>query len=300
MEAASKANVKRLVYISSTAVYGFWPPTGPVTEETPTRYTGNGYGDGKIDSEQVALTYYRDRGLPVTILRPSLVYGPFETFWAAHLIRCLSGNWMTLINGGTGICNSLYIDNLISAIWLAAQTDAAVGQTFIVSDGEKVTWKQMIEGHAAAMKNCRLPLPDATIEEIAAARSYDAKCHNPSSLRATVRLLRRPETREALRSVPVIATAEKMARGVLERFPNGIRAVMKRAKSNSTGQSNGATAPVPATLPVIPLSEHDTRLYTCDVAFSIEKARNLLGYEPKVDFAEGIRRTAEWIKWMKL
>jgi len=158
----------------------------------------------------------------------------------------------------------------------------------------------MIEGHARAVKNCRLPLPDATLDQIAAARRDDAKCHNPSSVRATVRLLRRPETREALRSVPAIATAEKMARGLLERFPNGIRQAMKRANSISSGNSNGAIAPAPTPDPVIPLSEHDTRLYTCDVAFSIEKARKLLGYEPEVGFSEGMRRTAEWIKWMKL
>ena len=302
LEAACKNGVKRIVYLSSTAVYGFWPTTGPITEETPVRYTGDAYGDGKIDSEKVALEYYRERGLPVTILRPSLVYGPFETFWAAHLIRCLGANWMTLINGGNGICNSLYIDNLVSAIWGAANTDAAIGHIFVISDGEKIMWKQMIEGHAAAVKNCRLPVPDATREEIAAARKRREKSHNPSSLRATVRLLRRPETRKALRSVPAIAAAEKMARGVLDRFPAGIRGAVNRVSTAPTGaNSNGATMPTPvAVRPVIPLSEHDVQLYTCDVSFSIEKARKMLGYEPKIDFSEGIWRTAEWIRWMNL
>jgi len=260
MGAACKEGVKKVVYLSSTAVYGFWPATGPVNEETPTRYTGNGYADGKIDSEKAALRYYRERGLPVTVLRPSLVYGPFETFWAAHLIRCLSRNWMTLINGGNGICNSLYIDNLVSAIWRAAQTETAAGQVFVISDGEKVTWRQMIEGHAVAMKDCRLPLPDAT--------------------------------------------AEKMARGVLERFPNGVRgAVLRPGVGQSYMKTNGAVAPAPtpvAPTPVIPLSDHDTRLYTCNVAFSIDKARKVLGYQPEIGFPEGIRRTGEWIKWMKL
>jgi nucleoside-diphosphate-sugar epimerase len=70
-------------------------------------------------------------------------------------------------------------------------------------------------------------------------------------------------------------------------------------------KSNGAVAPAPTPTPapsaqVIPLSEHDTRLYTCNVSFSVEKARKLLGYQPKIDFAEGMARTAEWIKWMKL
>jgi nucleoside-diphosphate-sugar epimerase len=303
MEAALEENVKRLVYLSSTAVYGFWPTQTPITEDMPTPYTGEAYCDGKIDSESVALKYHRERGLPVSILRPSMVYGPFETFWAQHLIRCLGRNWMTLINGGTGICNSLYIDNLISAMWSAAREDAAVGQVFIISDSETVTWKQMIEGHAAAVKGCRLPLPDSSVEEIAAARKSAEVSNHPSSLRAVVRLLRRPETRTALRSVPALATAEKFARQMIDRFPGDIRQVAKRVVSRGNGarpQPGGGTTSTASKSPVIPLSQHDVSLFTCNVVFSLEKARKMLGYEPEVGFAEGMRRTAEWIKWMKL
>src|SRR5206468_761637 len=148
----------------------------------------------------VALRFHKERGLPVTILRPTMVYGPFETFWAAHLLSCLGRNWMTLVNGGTGICNALYIDNLVSAMCRAAENDSAVGQTFIISDRDTVTWKQMVEAHASVVKGCRLPLPDATPDQIAGARRQAEISHSPSSLRAVVRLLRRPATRDALRS----------------------------------------------------------------------------------------------------
>jgi len=304
MEAALEENVKRVVYVSSTAVYGFWPNQTTVTEETPTPYTGEPYCDGKIDSESVALKFHRERGLAVTILRPTMVYGPFETFWARHLIGCLSRNWMTLVDGGTGICNSLYIDNLISAICRAAEEDAAVGQAFIISDPETVTWRQMVEGHAAAVKGCRLPLPDASVEEIARARKQAQVSTHPSSLRAVVRLLRRPETQSALRTVGVLAAAEKVARRVIDAVPGDIRQRVKRAASSGNG-AKPQSAPVAATAtaparPVIGLSQHDVSLFTCPVVFKAEKARKMLGYDPKIDFAEGMRRTAEWIKWMKL
>ncbi|HJT81704.1 MAG TPA: NAD(P)-dependent oxidoreductase [Chthoniobacterales bacterium] len=302
MAAALAENVKKIVYLSSTAVYGFWPTATHVTEETPIPYTGSAYCDGKIDCENVALKYHREHGLPVTILRPTMVYGPFETFWAAHLVRCLGRNWMTLVNGGAGICNSLYIDNLISAMIRAAEQESAVGQVFIISDAQTVTWKQMVERHAEVVKGCRLPLPDATAEEIAAARADVERGNNPSSLRAAFRLLRKPETRSALRTVPMLATAEKVARSVVDRMPDDVLQLVKRAAKSANGNKpsveNGVTAPAKA--PVIPLSDHDVRLFTCNVTFSIEKARKLLGYEPRIDFAEGIRRTAEWIRWMRL
>jgi nucleoside-diphosphate-sugar epimerase len=302
MEAALEENVKKIVYLSSTAVYGFWPSTKTVTEETPTPYTGSAYCDGKIDCEKVALKYHRERGLGVTILRPSMVYGPFETFWAAHLVRCLGRNWMTLVNGGTGICNSLYIDNLISAMLRAAEADNSAGEAFIISDAKTVTWGEMVEGHAAAVKGCRLPLPDATADEIAAARAAAERGQNPSSLRAAVRLLKKSETRSALRTVPMVATAEKVAKGVIDMLPGDVLQLVKRAVKSGNGvtPNPAGNASGPAPRPIIPLSDHDVKLFTCDVVFSIEKARKMLGYEPLIDFSEGIRRTAEWIRWMKL
>jgi nucleoside-diphosphate-sugar epimerase len=36
------------------------------------------------------------------------------------------------------------------------------------------------------------------------------------------------------------------------------------------------------------------------VAFSIEKARRVLSYEPRTDFVEGMERTAAWIKWARI
>jgi nucleoside-diphosphate-sugar epimerase len=40
--------------------------------------------------------------------------------------------------------------------------------------------------------------------------------------------------------------------------------------------------------------------FELDRAFSIQKARRILGYEPKVGLDEGLRRTAEWYKAQKL
>jgi nucleoside-diphosphate-sugar epimerase len=36
------------------------------------------------------------------------------------------------------------------------------------------------------------------------------------------------------------------------------------------------------------------------VVFPIDKARRLLGYDPKIDFTEGMKRTAAWIEWARL
>ena len=46
--------------------------------------------------------------------------------------------------------------------------------------------------------------------------------------------------------------------------------------------------------------EAEQRIQTSRVAFSIEKARRVLGYEPAIDFGEGMERTRLWIDWARL
>jgi nucleoside-diphosphate-sugar epimerase len=55
---------------------------------------------------------------------------------------------MMLINDGTGLCNYVYIDNLIDAALLATKRDEAVGQAYIITDGIALTWKEFFGCYA--------------------------------------------------------------------------------------------------------------------------------------------------------
>jgi len=52
---------------------------------------------------------------------------------------------MTYINGGKAWTCPTYIENLVDALWLAATKNEAIGETFIISDGLDINWKQFIE-----------------------------------------------------------------------------------------------------------------------------------------------------------
>ena len=66
---------------------------------------------------------------------------------------------------------------------------------------------------------------------------------------------------------------------------------------NSIGSVNGAP---PASPSVLSQAEVDMFATFDKVAFSIEKARRVLGYNPKFDFEAGMERMAAWIKWARL
>ena len=73
LESALAHGVRRLVYISSTAVYGV-PRKHPIEEDDPLEGVGP-YGQSKIMAEQVCQEF-RQRGLTITIIRPKTFIGP--------------------------------------------------------------------------------------------------------------------------------------------------------------------------------------------------------------------------------
>jgi nucleoside-diphosphate-sugar epimerase len=132
--AAARAQVPRVVHLSSVAVFGI-PADGEVTDRSPRAMSGDPYGDSKYDAEVAVERYSRERGLPVTILRPSAVYGPGSTHWSVIPLKRIKKGKFFLVEEGQGLLNYVYIDNLVDAVVLALQTDASAGEAFIVNDG---------------------------------------------------------------------------------------------------------------------------------------------------------------------
>lgn len=296
MRAALVAGVQRVVYLSSVAVHGYHPEPAAATEDAPCCYSGDAYGDGKIDAEQTAREFHRDRGLPVIVLRPTIVYGPFGS-WTIDTLAAVRERRMVLIDGGQGVCNSLYVDNLIEAMLAAAKCDDAVGEVFHISDAQPVTWRAFIEAHANALRETHLPLPEMSSDEINAARDRICRAQRrPSTVARTMALIRNPNVRATLREIPLVdrsvELSKTVARGIL---PPAMRRWIRR---NVLDERNPATAGAGSAI-VIP-SEAEQQIRTSRVVFSIEKARRILGYEPAIDFEEGIRRTRTWIEWARL
>ncbi len=297
LQAALETGVQRVVFLSSVAVFGRGLQGETVAEENPCPYTGDPYGDGKIDAERIALDYYRKSGLPVTILRPTIVYGPFGRSFTVGTVAAIREGRMVLVNGGTGICNCLYVDNLVDAMLLSAHHPDAPGEVFHISDASPVTWKEFIEGHARALGDGHLPLPEMTLQEIEAARAHSRQ-YGPSSIKQALRLVRDPRIHDALRTVPAFARLETAGKEKAKRLlPIGVQFRLREVLA-AWGKSETEDAHGPVARPLIQPSS--VRLYSESRTFSVEKARRVLGYNPQVSFPEGMDRTATWIRWARL
>jgi nucleoside-diphosphate-sugar epimerase len=149
LRVASDKGVRRFIHFSSVAVYGMNPPDGS-DETTPYQPCGNLYCDTKIASEKAVWTVHHETRLPVVVIRPTNVYGPCSNPWTVRPIKLINSGQMILINGGTGICNYVYIDNLLDATLAATKRDQSVGQVYLITDGFAATWKEFF-GYYALM-----------------------------------------------------------------------------------------------------------------------------------------------------
>jgi len=140
LEACLRNGVRRVVHLSTMDVYG--RTEGVIDESTPLQYTGREYGDSKIDAEKVCNEFIR-RGFQIVILRPTVVYGPYCKSWIAKFgERLQSGRWGLFERAGDGICNPVYVMDLVRAIGLAIDIVDAAGQAFNINGGETVSWNE--------------------------------------------------------------------------------------------------------------------------------------------------------------
>jgi nucleoside-diphosphate-sugar epimerase len=140
VDAALAHGIKRFIHLSSCAVYGSLPQYD-IDEDTPTRLTGNLYGDSKVAAEQVVLQAGRENGLPAVVARASQVYGPRSYLYSIRPVEVIQAGKMILIDGGRHMCKPVYIDNLIDGLILCAQVDEAVGQAINLTDGAPIPWR---------------------------------------------------------------------------------------------------------------------------------------------------------------
>ncbi|HWR85570.1 MAG TPA: NAD-dependent epimerase/dehydratase family protein [Rhodoglobus sp.] len=141
------------VYISSASAYQ--KPVGrlPITESTPLRNPWWQYSRDKIASEDALVAAYRERGFPVTIVRPSHTYDeqsiPLEGGTTA-LARLLRGAPVVVHGDGTSLWTLTHSRDFAVAFTGLLGRPAAIGDVFQITSDEVLTWDAITRMLAAA------------------------------------------------------------------------------------------------------------------------------------------------------
>jgi nucleoside-diphosphate-sugar epimerase len=279
---AARPAVARVIHVSTLAVYDL-PRDGEVTEDTPPAPPGDPYSEDKLEGERVALALGARHGVPVTVVQPTVVYGPFAGVYGSAILEELRAGPLMLVDGGEGICNAVYIDDLVTALFSAAISERSPGERFLVSGPEHPTWRQFFGGFERMLGVERAtPVSEAEALELWR-RSRRRGWLLPEALRAVKR-------DQALRK-RLLATREGVVlQGLIQRaLPKLVREVQA-----GRAEHGGRKAEPPALEPlrpwVVSYLAKRARVRT-------DRARELLGYRPVFGLADGMRLTEAWARW---
>ena len=159
LSAAAEAGVRRVVFVSSTAVYGV-PDKHPIEEDDPLHGVGH-YGESKIEAEDAVRAFMR-RGLDCVILRPKTFIGPerlgvFEILF--DWIR--DGRRIYTLGDGSNRYQLLAVEDLVDAILLSASKRTAAWEMLNVGAKEFGTVREDLQAlidHAGS-KSLLTPIP---------------------------------------------------------------------------------------------------------------------------------------------
>ncbi len=134
---AASAGVRHFVHFSSTAVYG--PAHRPRIEETAPTRAFDPYNTAKIRGEAQIKEALAGSSTSWTIIRPKAIVGPGRLGLFGHLYEfAASGHRFPVLSGGRSVYQFLHIDDLVTAVDLAAKAgEGADGQTINVASRAK-------------------------------------------------------------------------------------------------------------------------------------------------------------------
>jgi len=222
--AARGAGVKRFVYFSSAVVAGFGNHVD-TTEEGPCYRLKYPYQITKQMTEEYVLA--QDcKGFRTIAIRPCNVYGPGDYMSTYQMYEAIMTGVFGYIGSGEAYTCPIFIDDLCSGVIASLEHEELGGEAIILTDGQKVPWKDYVEVMFRAVGSTKRPT-----------------------------------------SLPVpLAYA---AAGVMTSFAKLFR--FRKAP---------------------PLTLYRVEQGSQNYHFSNEKARRLLGFEPKTFYREGLEITA--------
>jgi nucleoside-diphosphate-sugar epimerase len=164
-EQAVHAGVRRFVYVSSVKVNGEETRDGLSFSDADVPAPEDPYGISKWEAEQALRQVSDATRLEVVVVRPPLVYGPGVRGNFIQMLRIVSRGVPLPFASVRNSRDLVYLANLADALITCVAHPAAVGKTYLISDGEGVSTPSLLRQVASALgvSSRLLPFPPALL-----------------------------------------------------------------------------------------------------------------------------------------
>jgi nucleoside-diphosphate-sugar epimerase len=268
-QACLDANVGRLIHLSSAVVFGDSISELTDDDSPPLDDHWMPYARAKGAAERWIRDNATDARCRVIVLRPGIVWG-VRSPHTLSIARSLAQKTAYLVDGGAGVFNAIYIDNLIGCLLACRDHPEAAAGFFNVADPRAVTWWELYAALA--------PHLGADVERIP---SVSGK-RFPWSVGA------------ALEYVQLLSFVNPLYHRLKRGMPDGLKARLKGMLHSVDGfelHAKDYPARPRVTRELWHLQRTTGRLTTA-------KFDRHFQYQPSVTFEEGVRRTVQWLTFL--
>jgi UDP-glucose 4-epimerase len=162
LEACRKLSPKtKIIFSSSRMVYGKVEQS-LITEKSSTNPLSL-YGIHKLTSEKYLLMYYKDFGIPTTILRLTNPYGPRQQIKHSKysligwfIRQAIEGKVIKIFGAGTQQRDYIFVDDIVTAMLKCAETPDAVGEVINVGSGVSTRFCDMVKAVISCVNNGKI------------------------------------------------------------------------------------------------------------------------------------------------
>lgn len=287
LEIAMQKKVRKVIHTSTLSVYGN-PQSGIISEEIPGKYGAGCYGDSKLDGENLALSFAKEKSYPVVVIQPTIVYGPFSKMWTIGRINALRKTKVVLIDQGGGTCNAVYVDDLIQGMICAVLSENGNGERFLISGEKTSTWRDFWQSYEE-MLQIKGEFVSMTLKE---ATHFFEETQRPLPFFSQLKnILSDQELRHKIREltpikIPYLFVKKFFPRKIADGLMNQIVEFPDLINSNCEIEK-----------PLIPLHPDEATIYSGTATVSVEKAQKMINYQPIFDLQAGMKKTEAWAKW---
>ena len=269
MTAAKRNGIKHVVSLSSVVVHGKAVPED-LTADSPLVSYGDTYADGKLEAEKRFWQLLKEYGLHGSVVRPTYVWGPYSMWYTIYIAEQMQKGDFMWVDEGKGICNAVYVGNVVDLCLQCCVNPKADGQAFLATDGEQVTWRDFY-GHYLSVLGMRpdqfqsVPLKD------------DWKRKKGKSIKKSLQ-----KKIDALwRQVEAVEPTNPAKARWRYRAPRKVLRMMQRQ--------------VVKRVPEMVATQ--MAIYSQYFPVDIKKNKELLGFAPRYSVEQGMAITCEWLRW---